>query len=157
MSDLRAHRAAIVAALAAVPDVGHVHERERYAESETAFRAMYLYTPAGGAPEVRGWWLRRVATREHSPSTGRSLNAHTWQVRGYMAFSDARASELVLDDLIEQFRAVVRADPTLGGVCQPGPLDASEDGVQVIDAGPVRFAGVLCHSAVLQLTTWGYL
>ena len=65
MSDLRAHRAAIVAALAAVPDVGHVHERERYAESETAFRAMYLYTPAGGAPEVRGWWLRRVATREH--------------------------------------------------------------------------------------------
>ena len=38
----------------------------------------------------------------------------------------------------------------------PGLLGASvaeERGVQVSSAGPVLFAGALCHSAVLELTT----
>lgn len=159
MSTLAQHRAAIVTAMASVPDMGVVHDRERYASSNTAFQQLYLYTPAGGKQQLRGWWLRRSGTAEHSANTRRTVNVHTWTVRGYMAFNDADASELVLDDLVEQFRAVVRADPTLGGVCQPGPLVGGEDrtdGVQVVDAGPVTFAGVLCHSVVLQLRTWSF-
>ncbi|WP_293222313.1 hypothetical protein [Ottowia sp.] len=163
MSTLSQHRAAIVAALASVPAMGIVHERERHAGSNGAFADLYLYTPPAGstpaAPHIRGWWLRRSSTAEHSPNLHRHVNVHTWEVRGYLAFRDADATELVLDDLVEQFRAVVRADPTLGGVCQPGPLalDDATDGVQVLDAGPVVFAGVLCHSVVLQLKTWSYL
>ncbi|HRL97822.1 MAG TPA: hypothetical protein PLE22_00070 [Acidovorax sp.] len=160
MSSLQAHRAAIVAALASVPDIGMVHDRERYAKDNAVFAALFLYEPAGGQKHLRGWTLRRTATREHSPNIARTLNEHTWTLRGYLAFNDAEASELVLDDLVEQFRAVVRADPTLGGVCQPGPLGAEEeetDGVQVTDAGAVMFAGALCNSVVLQLKTWSYL
>lgn len=160
MSTLEQHRAAIVAALVSVPEIGIVHDRERYAASNSAFQALYLYTPPGGVQQVRGWWLRRSATAEHSPNTRRTVNTHTWVIRGYQAFRDADATELVLDGLVEQFRAVVRADPTLGGVCQPGPLASDgdgADGVQVVDAGAVNFAGVLCHSVVLQLRTWSYL
>lgn len=161
MSSLQAHRAAIAAALASVPEIGIVHDRERYAASNDAFRQLYVYTPPGGIPHIRGWWLRRQATAERSPNLARSINVHTWAIHGYLAFSDAAASELVLDGLVEQFRTVVRADRTLGGVCQPGPLAGagsdSTDGVQVTDAGPVTFAGVLCHSIVLQLETWSYL
>lgn len=157
MSTLQAHRAAIVAALSSVPEIGIVHDRERYASDNAKFAALYLYTPTGGKQHIRGWWLRRSSTAEHSPNVARTVNVHTWTVRGYMAFADADVTELVLDDLVEQFRAVVRADPTFGGACQPGPLDADADGVQVTDAGPVNFAGVLCHSVVLQLKTWSYL
>lgn len=157
MSTLQAHRAAIVAALTSVPDMGHVHDRERYARDESAFRALYLFTPANGPEQLRGWWLRRAGTREHSPNVARTINVHTWQIRGYMAFADAQGSELVFDALVEQFRAVVRDDPTLGGVCQPGGPEGEDDGVQVTDAGPVTFAGALCHSVLLQLTTWSYL
>lgn len=156
-SVLQTHRAAIVAALASVPDIGVVHDRERYSKDNAKFAALYLFTPTGGAQQLRGWSVRRSATREHSPNVARTLNEHTWTVRGYLAFNDADASELVLDDLVEQFRAVVRADPTLGGACQPGPLDNDADGVQVTDAGAVMFAGALCHSVVLQLKTWSYL
>ncbi|MCD6663509.1 MAG: hypothetical protein LT082_08925 [Comamonas sp.] len=164
MSTLQQHRAAIVAALASVPAIGIVHDRERHADSNAKFIAQYLYTPPAGSvpaePHIRGWWLRRAATAERSPNLRRTVNVHTWAVRGYLAFRDQEATELVLDDLVEQFRAVVRADLTLGGVCQPGPLGASDDasdGVQVLDAGPVIFAGVLCHSVLLQLRTWSYL
>lgn len=159
MSTLQEHRAAIVAALASVPEIGIVHDRERYAADNAKFSALYLYTPADGKRQIRGWWLRRSGTAEHSPNVARTVNVHTWTVRGYMAFADADETELVLDELVEQFRALIRADPTLGGVCQPGPLggDDDVDGVQVTDAGPVNFAGVLCHSVVLQLKTWSYL
>jgi hypothetical protein len=164
MSTLQRHRAAIVAALALVPEIGVVHDRERHADSNAEFADLYVYTPPPGStpaePHIRGWWVRRSATAEHSPNLRRTVNVHTWTVRGYLAFRDADATELVLDSLVEQFRAVVRADPTLGGVCQPGPLagrDDSTDGVQVVDAGPVVFSGVLCHSVVLQLRTWSYL
>lgn len=161
MSTLHAHRVAIVAALDSVPEIGIVHDRERYAASNADFQRLYLFEPSDATTaHVRGWWLRRSATLERSRNLGhRSLNVHTWTVRGYLAFNDAAGSELVLDGLVEQFRAVVRADPTLGGVCQLGPLgtgDDDTDGVQVVDAGPVNFAGVLCHSVVLQLKTWSH-
>lgn len=154
---LEAIRAAIVAKHSAVANIGAVHARERYANSEDKFRELFVSTPAGGAKQVRGWWWRRVGTVESTVSTGTTMNVHTWECRGYMAFNDADASELAFDALIEAFRDAVRADPTLGGVCEQNAMSGEPDGVQVLDAGPVMFCGVLCHSAVLQLKTWGYL
>jgi hypothetical protein len=157
---MQAQREALVAVIASVPEVGLVHDRERYAANETAFRELYLFTPTGGSQQVRGWWVRRSATAEYAINTVRTVNVITWTVRGYMSFNDAQASELTFDGLIEAIRSAVRADSTLGGVCPIGPLKDGEDatdGVQVTDAGPVMFAGVLCHSAVLQLKTWSYL
>ncbi len=94
-------------------------------------------------------------------SVGRASTQHEHrEILQALRARDAQASELLLDDLVEQFRALVRADPTLGGACQPGPLagsDDSTDGVQVMRAEPVDFAGVRCHSVVLQLRTWSYL
>lgn len=156
MSQLHDHRMAIVALLSGIPNIGIVHNRERYARNEHEFRAMYLFDPLGGDPQIRGWWIRRMETVESSADTGLPINAHIWQIRGFMAFSDANESELVLDELVEQFRAAVRADLTLGGVCHIGPVDETE-GVQVLSAGPVTFAGVLCHSVTLGLKTWSYL
>lgn len=158
MSTLAEIRAAIVAKHAAVDDVGAVHAYERYTRAEDKFKELFVVDPAGAeAKQIRGWWWRRVSTRETTIDTGTVMNEHTWQCRGYMSLNDADASELKFDDLIEAFRDAVRADPNLGGVCEQNPQQGEEDGVQVIDAGPVTFCGALCHSAVLQLKTWSYL
>lgn len=154
---LAAIRAAIVAMHQAVPSMGAVHERERYSADEDKFRSLFVYAPAGGQKQVRGWWWRRTATEETTVSTGTVMNVHTWQCRGYMSLNDAEGSELAFDALVEAFRDAVRADPTLGGVCEQNAVTGEPDGVQVLDAGPVMFCGVLCHSAVLQLRTWSYL
>jgi hypothetical protein len=159
MSVLATHRTAIVAQLAAIANIGQVHAHERYLPDETKFKAAYLFTLPDASKQIRGWWLRRVRTLERTVSTGTVMNEHTWQWRGYMAFNDALHTELTLDELIEDYRAAFRADPTLDGACEQNPLDVGqgEDGVQVVDAGPVMFSQVLCHSAVLQLKTWSYL
>jgi hypothetical protein len=152
-------RNALVAQAQAVDGFGIVHARERYVPDEAKFRQAYLVDDGNGGKQLRGWWLRRVRTTERTVTIRSSMVAHTWQWRGYMAFNDQAESELLFDDLIEAYRDAFRADPTLGGVCEASPEDigSGEDGVQVIDAGPVTFCGVLCHSAVLQVKTWSYL
>lgn len=158
MSTLAEQRGAIVAQLAAIPEIGLVHDRERFAKDQAKFAELFL-AEIGGAKQIRGWWLRRVATSEKAVTNGTSLTEHTWQWRCYMAFNDQAESELALDALIEAYRDAHRADPTVGGVCELNPLAGGDgtDGVQVIDAGPVTFCGALCHSAVLQLRTWSYV
>lgn len=156
---LDAIRTQLRALIAAVPNIGQVHDRERYVREEAKFRQLYLYTPAGGQEQLRGWWLRRSGTEERSLAVGRTLNVHTWQIRGYMTLNDEQASELAFDALIEASRDAVRADPTLGGVCMQSPLAGGNntDGLQVLESAPVLFCGVLCHSALLELKTWSYL
>lgn len=157
MSTLQQIREAVKAQMAGVPGIGLVHDRERYAREEVKFRELFVCIPDGEDEQVRGWWLRRTATEERTVSTDTVLVVHTWQWRGYMTLNDEAESELRFDELIEAYRDVVRADPTLGDVCEANSVEDGEDGVQVIDAGPVKFCGVLCHSALLQLKTWSYL
>jgi hypothetical protein len=160
MSRLATIRAAIVALASAVPDIGLVHDRERFHKSEADFKNLFVATLGDGTQQLRGWTLSRTATQEIGIAMGRGAERHTWVLRGYMAFNDAEASENVFDELVEAFRDAVRADPTFGNTCEPDPLGASGDApqyVQVLDTGAVKFCGVLCHSAVLQFNTWSYL
>lgn len=150
------HRAAIVAQLQAVPGIGRVHSYQRYAREEAAFQALYLYEPVPGTRRLRGWQLSRVAVAERLAGLGRTLNEHTWELRGYLALHDAEASELAFDQLVEDIRAALRADPGLGGLNVAEPL-GEDDGWQMRDAGPVLFCGVLCHSALLTLQTREYV
>ena len=157
-ASLTAAREALLKVLSAVPAIGIVHSRERFASSEAEFRKLYQYTLAqaedafGVDPHIRGWYVRRTATTEVN-ANGRLLSEHRWLIRGYMAFKDAVASELIFDDLVERIRAAVRVDTTLGLPGLLGGSIESERGVQVASAGPVMFTGLLCHSAMLELST----
>lgn len=147
-------RTALVALLRAVPNVGVVHDYQRYVREEDKFRQLYVYSGAGIDPHVRGWQLSNTDIQERSLGMGRVLNGFTWAIRGYLSLKDDTATELQFDALCEAIRAAYRANPTLGGVCTAESLDGGPDGIQKLGAGPVLFCGVLCHSALLQLTTW---
>ncbi|WP_316978047.1 hypothetical protein [Shumkonia mesophila] len=148
MANVDEIRAAIKAKLESVPGIGLVHSYERYAHDQKAFRT--LFETSG---KVLGWLIRRVATRETSRTIGRHDVTHRWQIRGYMSLDDAAASEIAFDDLVEAGRDAFRADETLGGVVDDTVGDGDSIGLQVEDSGPVMFAGVLCHSVRLGLTT----
>lgn len=147
---LAQHRLAIVALMESVPGIGVVHPEEPYARTQSAFQAAYMADVDGsGAQQLRGWYVHRVTTRETSPSVGRWVNVHTWRLQGFMALATP-GSGLEWDALVEAVREAFRQDLTLGGISQP--LDRTQ-GVQVVANTPVMFAGVLCHSAQLQLQT----
>lgn len=148
MTTLAGIRAAIAAELLAIPGIGQVHDRERYAKTDTALRTLYVHGAA-----LRGWYIRRVQTWETSPAIGRATTYHRWLIRGFHSFDDAAESELAFDDLIEAIRDRFRA-ATLGGVVSCVDLpDDGQFGIRVEDSGTVMFCGVLCHAAKLSLYT----
>lgn len=147
-------RAAIVATMNTVPNIGMVQDRERYAKDMPGLKAMYQAPGLG----LRGWFVRRRQIVETDRIQPRSVEYLRWRIQGVMAFDDANASELVFDNLIEQLRDAFRANDTLNGtVAQCALAGGQEAGLQLEDAGPVSFAGVVCHGARLALTTQRFL
>jgi len=152
-------RAAIGERMKTVADIGVVHPYERYAKTEKDFQSLYLWKPDPEieAHEMRGWFIRRVSRREIEKTATRTLVAHDWQIAGFMALQDGRATELLMDNLVEQLCAAFRVDLTLDGLVEDRPvaLDAPS-GLQLVDSAPYMLGGVLCHGVKLTFTTSHY-
>ena len=142
--------AALVAVVSSVPDVGVVHNFERYAAEAATLRAHYTTTVAG-QDQIRGWFVQRWKTIDQKAAQKASFDRSTWRIVGFMGLSDADASELVFQGLVEAIRDALRADLTLGGVVMPPERD--EHAGPAVECGPVLFAGMLCHRAEIHLTT----
>ncbi len=152
MPTVKQIRDAIKAKIETVPGSGVIHTYERYAKDASALAALYYY---GAAPTKRlhGWHIRRVAKREVLVDTDRWSLWFTWRIRGFMGLDDADATEELFDTECDAIADAFRADDTLGGLVFSQMPDDREIGIQVVKAEPVLFAGVLCHSAELGLTT----
>lgn len=132
-----------------VPNVGVVHTYERYAASLDVLKPLYV---SNG--QLLGWYIRLLKTQRDTPARGRTAILHTWRVRGFMAFEDGAQSELAFDALVEALQEVFTVHETLDGLVGATAFpDQHVAGLQRDDSGPVMFAGVLCHSALLTLNT----
>lgn len=153
---IAAIRTAIVACLQSVDDIGIVHGYERYANDLARLKTLYW---SASHNAVRGWYVRRVVTIEDGNVQGRTVEHVRWRIVGVMALDDAAASELAFDDLIESVRDAFAAEETLGGTVDQctSTDERAESCIQLDDAGPVMFGGVLCHACRLSLTTVRYL
>lgn len=141
-------RAAIVATLAAVPGIGRVHDRQRYARAEKDFRALYVT----GEGVLNGWFVARHSFEERAIGDDSSRIEERWRITGLVGLSDDAASELAFDTLIDAVATSFRADRGLGGAVLTTDADG-RTGLQLLQAEPVSFAGVLCHRAILELRT----
>lgn len=146
-------RAAIVAGLQAIPDIGVVHGFERYAADLAKLRQLYT-----NANRLAGCCVRRVRQQRITRNFGgpRLVVTH-WQILAYRALADADGSELAFDAVIDAALTVFDQDETLGGLvidlsADPGG-DGEAEGMQLDQSGPVMFAGVLSHKAAFTLIT----
>jgi hypothetical protein len=153
MSTLDTIRTAIAAKISGVADIGKVNDYERYTQQMSELKNLFVAN-IGGQDVLLGWNIRRVSKRTVQVATGRHAVYNTWRIRGYMALDDAAASEKTFDDLIETLCDAFITDDDLGGVLFSSiNQQNNESGLQLIDSKPVLFAGVLCHHALLGLTT----
>lgn len=142
-------RTALVDLLEAIPDIGRVHDRERFAAREADLIA--LYTDGSARTPILGWYVRRTGVvRRSRLASGRVVTVTRWVVTGFASFVDADASETAMDDLVDAIVAAERLDPTLGGAARSTP-SGDLSGFMLIESGPVMFAGVLCHGVRLAL------
>ncbi len=146
-------RAAIANKIQGVDAQIAVHDYERYTKQYSDLIAMYKAgDPA--APRLNGYHVRNVGTRETIVDSGRGSIWHRWRIRGFMSLDDADETEKLFDNQIEAIRDAFRIDDDLGKLVLTCIDDKSgEAGIQLLEQKPVMFAGVLCHSAELGLTT----
>jgi len=146
-------RAAIGAVMNAVPNIGIVHPYERYAKREPDLATLYFWSADDHPRQLRGWIIRRVATRELDHSTAKTRVEVDWEIRGWMSLVDETQSEIVMDGLVEELRNAFRRDPTLGGLLDAPIVAGQPVGPQLVESQPYMFAGILCHGVRLTLTT----
>lgn len=157
MSDFDTIRAAIVARIQTVPEIGRVHDCERSLANEGAVRQHYGWPQGASKPEVRGWFVRLASFNGVQDRIGRGRRITTaWQITGFIGFVDADASDLLVQQLVEGIATAFDADTRLGGAvhrCAAGDGPDAPAGIQGDSILPVRLAGVLCHRAILSLPT----
>ena len=141
-------RDALQAVIAAVPEVGTVHDRERYANQQSKLAALYGYN--GG---IRGGFLRRAAYRKVSDDGGHDYTVTTdWEIHYFSSFLDEAESENEFNARIDDIDAALRADVTLGGAVE-STVTPGQSGLALVSNQPAMFAGVLVHYAKLTVQT----
>ena len=141
----------LVGVITPVVDEGTpVHRVERYLRDQRQLRA--LYTDAAGV--LHGWYVRRSAQAQVELVRGQRYRVTTtWRCVGYRALfdRDGNSSEVLFDAEIDAIVDAFRPVDALATL----PLSRVEigDGAQLIESGPVTFAGVLSHRAILQIVT----
>ncbi|MBR0650375.1 hypothetical protein GXW78_11930 [Roseomonas terrae] len=155
MATTEAIRNAIAARLLTVPGLGVLHLYERYAVNDKDFRALFMWQPpTPDAPqELRGWFIRRLARRTVEESSTSDQVFTDWQIRGFVALEDAKASELVADAITDRIIAAIKADLSLGGLLDGKAPAPRSIGAQLVESGPFKFGGVVCHGIRLNWTT----
>jgi hypothetical protein len=151
MTTLADIRAAILAKMQGIANIGQVHSYERYSKQQSEFLQLYKT----GA-QILGWNLRRGRRAEISTYMGRTMITNEWEIKGFMSLDDSGESELAFDVLLEAIGDAFRDDITLGGVIETTIKEDGTAGIQLEDSGPVMFNGVLCHSARMKLNTIHY-
>ena len=153
---IAAVRTAIATTLSGIVDIGVVHEYQRYAKRLDDFKDFYF---SAAHDNVRGWHIKRRRFSESSAYEGRGVEITDWGITGYVGIQDGAASEITVDELIEDARAAFAAAPTLGGAVHmiTLPTGNQEHGLQLESIDEVMFCQVLCHRIQLQLFTVRYL
>ena len=137
----QAMRDAIYNTVSGVAGTGIVHKFQRFATQESKLRELYI---SNG--KLRGWHISRPARGLIRTDFERRFDlSDTWLLRGFLALADGNESELEFDTVLDNLHAALLADPTLGGRVEYTAVSSLSANIQ--DAGPVMFAGVLCHSA----------
>lgn len=140
-------RTGVYNVLSGVPDIGMVHDYERWNVDPGKFIDLFK-TTISGQGQIRGWEIGRSGPINDD---GSSPRAHTYKIRGYMSINDAAVTEKTFNALIEAIADAFRGDKTLGGVA------LGHDFIQV-DMIEIRmFGSVLCHYAELSLVVYEHI
>ena len=136
--------------------IGTVHDHEVYCRKEGDLLRCYK---APGRDELNGWYVRR--TGQARGALNPFLVETGWRARGFYALGeeggDGVASELAFDDQVDRVIGALRSpwDAELPVPDLPAEVPVSWVSASgwEMESAPVLFAGVLCHSAIVEFRT----
>jgi hypothetical protein len=140
---------AIATILAAIPNIGVVHARQRYANTLSGYLDL-TEAQVAGVDQIRFWMVRResVAARPDDEAYGMVDNTHRMVISGAQGLSEAANTHDTFQGLIDEIMAALDSRKDLGlsyvvdyGV---GPCSARTIGEEAV-------GGVLCHVVEIEV------
>jgi hypothetical protein len=130
----------LTAQLGTIPEIGLVHPYERLTVEPDLASGVF-----GDPQALRAWTLTRESVGNERAPGLETQGQERLVLRGFLSVDDNQASELVLQDLLEQIAALLRPVHTVGVFDRVGPL-------QIEAIGHARLGQThLCHVAVCAL------
>lgn len=135
-------RAAVKAALTALPSIGVVHDYSRWSIDPATFLALFQ-EPA--TKRIFGWEVSRPSARVEWLDEYHARVRHTLQVDGYLGLQDAAGTEKLFAAAVDVvLGALLRLDLSAAGA------EAKPKPAPVVAVDTRLFGGVLCHHAELK-------
>ena len=111
----------LTAQLATIPQVGLVHPYERLTVEPDLASGVF-----GDPQALRAWTLTRESVGNERAPGLESRGQERLVLRGFLSVDDSQASELVLQQLLEQIAALLRPVHTVGVFDRVGPLQVEQ-------------------------------
>lgn len=135
-------RQAIVDLLIPIPNIGMVHDYERFSVQASDLKKLYHYNN-----RLQGWFVTRAGWRKVRVGSSIFQLRSNWEVNGYMGLDDENKSEQAFDALVDLIQLVLSKDPSFG-------IGESVENYEIkATLQHVMFHGVLCHNAVISFDT----
>lgn len=119
-----------------VPNRGTVHTYERWTADWKTFLALFQ-DPV--SKRILGFEITRFSRPGKYISNREEEVANSYIIKGYMGLSDADATDILFNALIDLIAAEFRKDLTMGG------LNEGPQGFDCRTIEPRSFGSVLCH------------
>jgi hypothetical protein len=107
--------------LATIPAIGLVHPYERLTVEPDLASGVF-----GDPQQLRAWTLTRESVGNERAPGLETRGQERLVLRGFLSVDDSQASELVLQDLLEQIAELLRPVHTVGAFDRVGPLQIEE-------------------------------
>lgn len=111
----------LTAQLATIPAIGLVHPYERLTVEPDLASGVF-----GDPQALRAWTLTRESVQHERAPGVEARGQERLVLRGFLSVDDLAASELVMQDLLEQIAALLRPVHTVGVFDRVGPLQIEE-------------------------------
>ena len=139
---LSAVRAKIKEKLESIPNIGVVHDYQRWTRDRATFKALFVKSG-----KLNAWWIEWNDTPEADEGEfANTINrVHHFIIRGVYALKDSAASDKEFDLLVEAVLNELSSNRTLNGtaqVAQPAILGANSEEM---------FSEVLSHTCSIDV------
>jgi len=139
-------RARIKAIVAAVEDVGQVHDYERWSAEWDAFLGHFQKT-IEGTDYIRGWTISCSAVMQERMDWDQNRRTYRYVIRGYWGLDDSVATEKTA--LAKAISVVEALDASTALHESAGTYEATLASIERFE--PRLFGGTLCHYAEITL------
>jgi hypothetical protein len=144
-------KAQIKVILSDVPDIGVVHDYERFSRDWNKFLALFQDTNN----RINGCMFTREKCPKNQITLGEYEKAHIFVIRFFRGLNDSEGTGNIFDLHLEDVEAAFRDKDTLNDTCQTtmpqwGPMN-NVDGIQLDINENRMFGNVLCHYAEMRL------